>query len=52
MASVLLSRREARSGRLPPFCLVCGERTAFVQTKVMKWHPQGLYFLLLLGVPG
>jgi hypothetical protein len=52
MASVVLTRGEARSGRLPPLCIVCGEPTSFVKTKIMTWHPRALYFLVLLGIPG
>ena len=52
MASVVLTRREARSGRLPPVCMVCGEPTSLYKTRTMSWYPRALLFLVLLGLLG
>jgi len=47
---VRLTRREARDGRLPRVCLVCGARASGCKSKVMSWHPPWVYILLLAGV--
>ncbi len=52
MATIHLSRADAKSGNLPRLCLCCGQPTDRCQEKVLRWVPPWVYFLFASPVFG
>jgi len=49
VASIRITRYEARNNLLPPICIVCGEPTTDIKRHTFKWTPPWVG-ILILGV--